>query len=75
MDRHIFWGYVVLLLPLIVAAALIPACWLRAHLPLNPHQPQWLEPSWLTQANRHPLDCSHPVPLDALTGCLNRRGR
>ena len=73
MDTHIFWGYLVLLLPLIVAAALIPACWLRRRLVPTLQQSQWLEPSWLIQANRHTLECSHPVPLEALTGCLKRR--
>lgn len=69
MDTHIFWGHVVLLLPIMVAAALVPACWLRARLvPRN--RERWFEPSWLRHANRHALDCSHPVPLEALTGRL-----
>jgi hypothetical protein len=73
MDSYIFWGHFVLLLPMIIAGALAPACWLRERL-LSGMQKQWHEPSWLTHANRHALDCSHPVPLEALTGCLRPRG-
>jgi len=40
MDAYIFSGYVVLLLPLIVAVVLIPACWLRDRLALGVQKPR-----------------------------------
>jgi len=73
MDTQIVWGYVILLLPLIVAIALVPACWLRERLMPSAQTSQWVEPPWLAQPHRHVLECSHPVLLEALTGCLNQR--
>lgn len=66
-----FWAYVILLLPVVVAVALIPTCWLRERLLQRRGEPQWLEPQWLPRANRHVLECEHPVLLESLTGCLN----
>ena len=73
MDTQIVWGYVILLLPLIVAVALVPACWVRDRFVPSAQKSQWLEPRWVAQPHRHVLECSHPVLLEALTGCLNRR--
>lgn len=72
MDTQIVWGCVILLLPLIVAVALVPACWLRDRLIPRARKPQWLELRWLAQPHRHVLECSHPVLLEVLTGCVNR---
>ena len=73
MDTQIIWGYVILLLPLIVAIVLIPACWLRERLTPRAPQSPWQEPRWLLQPHRHVLECSHPVLIEVLTGCVNPR--
>lgn len=71
MDTHIFWGYLVLLLPLIVGVVLIPAYWLRDRLVPTTQQSQRLQPSLLLEP---PTDGLHRRDPGLSTG-VNRARR
>jgi len=74
MSMQVIWGYAVLLLPMAIAIALVFILRLREHgATTAEQQSEWLEPGSLIRLNRNGLECIHPVPLEALTGCLSLR--
>ena len=68
-----FWSYVILLLPLIVALAFILICRVRRQLVAGAASaPGWFEHRWPLRIGRAELDCIHPVVLEFLTGYVRQ---
>lgn len=59
MDTNTFLAYLVLLLPLLVAMALIPVCWVRER--------------WVHRCSTSAMECHYPIVREAITVYLEAR--
>ena len=78
VSMHVFWSYMVLLLPVLAAVTLIVIFRWQARRTRSADQRlEWLQTDALLPLNRNRncFECLHPVPLEALTGCLKARAR